>query len=66
MRSADGSVAINIHGLAVCQYADGSTYRFSCNENWETENDIDCGTPEEALTAASGQYDVKKVKWQRR
>ena len=65
MRSTDDSVAVNIHGLAVCQYPNGSTYRFSCGENWEPENDTDCDTPEEALTTPSIQYDVRMVKWQR-
>ena len=66
MRSADGKVAINIHGLAVCQYPNGQTHRFSCDEKWETQNDIDCDTPEQALTAPSYQYDVSKVNWNKK
>lgn len=66
MTSTDGAVSVSIHGLAICQYDDGQTYRFSCNDKWETENDSDFDNPEEAMTSRSGQYDILKVKWQTR
>jgi hypothetical protein len=37
----DGGDGIPIHGLAVCQYATGKVYRFSCDRGWEVNNDFD-------------------------
>ena len=46
---SDRSGGIPIHGLAICRYEDsGAIYRFSCNENWETEND----SPQDSIAAA--------------
>jgi hypothetical protein len=57
---------IAIHGLAVCRYPDsGAIYRFSCGSNWETENDLDFDSVEDALAAPSAHYEVKRVQWQR-
>lgn len=64
MPASDHSSSVPIHGLAVCRYRAGEVYRFSCNASWETENDTDCATPDEALVAPSAQYDVTSVKWQ--
>lgn len=61
----NGEDGIQIVGLAVCRYNDtGHVYRFSCNEQWEVENDTDWGqSAEAAMTGESGQYDVKTVRW---
>ncbi len=66
MPCSDGSGGINIHGLAICQYDMGEVYRFSCDENWEVQNDSDWDCVEDAMTAPSTQYDVTKVHWHKR
>lgn len=70
MPGTNGGNSIPIFGLAVCRYLDsGEVYRFSCSENWETENDTDYGSAElaveEAMRMPSGQYDVSEVAWHR-
>ena len=66
MPSADGMTGVAINGLAICRYDKGPIYRFSCNAEWNVENDLDFDTAEAAMSGLSGQYDVHKVKWQKR
>ncbi len=55
---------VPIHGLAICRYDEGGAiYRFSCNRDWETENDSPHDSIEEARVANSGQYDAQTVEW---
>ena len=57
--------AISIHGLVIAQYDNDSTiYRFSCNENWETEQDATYESTEEAMQFLPEQYQDLPVKWQ--
>jgi hypothetical protein len=36
----DSDDSIEIFGLAICQYEDsGSVYRFSCDKDWEVQQD---------------------------
>jgi hypothetical protein len=64
MPCSDGGPAVAIHGLAICRYAkSGAIYRFSCNRDWEAENDSPWDTVEAAASGASGQYDVRSVRW---
>lgn len=51
MSNCDGTSGPSIHGLAICKYANGSVYRFSCNQDWETENDAPFATIRDAMTA---------------
>lgn len=59
----DGGAGIPIHGLAVAQYQDGSVYRFSCDRDWESQNDSRWDSVEAALHAPSGDYDTTAVRW---
>jgi hypothetical protein len=46
-----------IYGLAICTYDDPeSFYRFSCDENWETVQDGEYGSAEEAVRRLPEQY----------
>jgi len=66
MPITDGSGDVPIHGLAIARYAkSGAVYRFSCDAQWETENDSSHGTVDDAKRAGSLQYDVSAVRWQR-
>ena len=64
MPFSDGPGGIEIFGLAVCQYNNGATYRFSCNADWEVENDSPYDI-EQAL-GLSAQYDITKVDWHKK
>ena len=60
----DGTIAATIHGLALCQYPDSETiYRFSCNANWEPEQDADYSSIAEAKALLSEQYRQALVVW---
>ncbi len=64
--ATDDPKAIPIFGLAIAQYDNDSTiYRFSCNENWETEQDGTYETPEEAMRLLPEQYQEVQANWKR-
>lgn len=55
---------VPIHGLAIARYPDsGAIYRFSCNRDWEVENDSFYSSAEEAMTQESVQYEIASVVW---
>ena len=53
-----------IYGLAICQY-DGKNdvYRFSCDKNWETVQDAQYDTVENAIAQLPDQYKNVKADW---
>ena len=59
-----GDAGPAIHGLALCQY-EGSfkVYRFSCNVNWETQQDMDYASLDEARSMLPAQYRRVRVSW---
>ncbi len=67
MCDTNGNPVAKIFGLAVARYEhSGQIYRFSCDANWETENDSACGQDvEHAKNTPSTQYDISQVKWQK-
>ncbi len=59
-----GMGELPIHGIAICRYIDsGKIYRFCCNANWEVVHDSSYPSVEEALAAASRQFDVHDIRW---
>ena len=53
-----------IHGLAICKYAKSETiYRFSCDANWETEQDADHDSIEQAKEWLPQQYRNAPIVW---
>jgi hypothetical protein len=65
VRYSDGSgIAAQIHGLALCQY-DGHRgfYRFSCNADWECEQDSDHESLELAKSEIPTQYRNVQAIW---
>ncbi len=56
---------IEIRKLAICTYDNKKFYRFSCNENWEVENDSFYDSIEDALKIPSN-FINKNVKWNKR
>jgi hypothetical protein len=60
-----GEVYAEIFGLAICQYKDSDKiYRFSCDAEWETEQDSDYSSVEEAKENLPDQYKNIEVHWQ--
>lgn len=56
--------AIAVFGLAIARYEGSSVvYRFSCNHSWETEQDADYASVEEAMEYLPAQYKGVTVKW---
>ncbi len=58
-----GGIAATIHGLAICSYGDGSIYRFSCDADWEVEQDGVYESIEEAKRLLPDQYKNVPVNW---
>ena len=55
---------VEIYGLAICQYenSDG-IYRFSCGENWETQQDGLYDSIEQAKNQLPDQYRNVPANW---
>ena len=57
-------IASEIYGLAICRYRSSNVvYRFSCNANWETEQDSDYNSIQEAKERLPSQYRNANVVW---
>lgn len=65
MMPVAGGEPIPICGLAICRYdhTAGPVLRFSCNAEWETENDSQWPSIEGALQGESAQYDISSISW---
>ena len=60
----DGQTASEIYGLAICQYENSDVvYRFSCDENWETQQDGNYNSVEEAKEYLPDQYRNISANW---
>jgi hypothetical protein len=56
--------ATAIFGLAIARYeGDSRTYRFSCDRNWEVEQDGVCESVDEAINQLPVQYRRVTAKW---
>ncbi len=56
---------IEIYGLAICAYDSSTIYRFSCDRNWEVQNDAPCDSVESARQSIPKQYENEPVVWVR-
>jgi hypothetical protein len=55
---------IEIYGLAICQYENSDDiYRFSCDKNWETQQDGLYSSIEQAVEQLPDQYKNVTAKW---
>jgi len=64
VRFQSGEVAAEIFGLAICKYSNGSKiYRFSCNYEWETEQDSTYDSIAQAKAQLPSQYQQVKANW---
>ena len=59
-----GGVAIEIFGLAICRYpGESNAYRFSCDRDWQSEQDAHYDTVTEAKANLPDQYKSVDVNW---
>lgn len=57
-------MASEIYGLAICQYENSeAVYRFSCDENWETQQDQVYDSVNQAIENLPDQYRNVKADW---
>jgi hypothetical protein len=62
--SNDSSDSIEIFGLAICQYNDSdNVYRFSCDKDWEVQQDGVYESVEDAERQLPDQYKAVTAKW---
>jgi len=64
--SESGDLTSEIFGLAICRYANSDTiYRFSCDPEWEVEQDSDYNSIAEAKIFLPSQYQEVKAVWRK-
>ena len=63
MKYSDGSLAAEIHGFAICIFAD-TILRVSCDRNWEVQNDMDFPTIQDAMNTVYPQYQQVPTEWE--
>lgn len=57
-------IASKIFGLAICKYEDSDeVYRFSCDENWETQQDQVYDSVNQAIESLPEQYKNVSARW---
>ncbi len=57
-------MASKIYGLAICKYENSDdVYRFSCDENWETQQDQVYNSVNRAIENLPAQYKNVKAGW---
>jgi hypothetical protein len=62
--AGNNEVTAEIFGLAICQYDNSNViYRFSCDKNWETEQDFDYSSVTEAKEYLPFQYKAVSINW---
>jgi hypothetical protein len=54
---------IEIFGLAICTYDEKGIYRFSCDQNWDVQQDGLYNSIEEAINQLPEQYKEVSAKW---
>lgn len=61
-----GADSPQIYGIAIATYNDQNFYRFSCDQEWETQQDGLFDSIEEAKRQLPNQYRMVEVKWTKR
>lgn len=65
--SDSDKIAAEIHGFLICKYDNSDRYyRFSCNKNWEVENDAAYDSIEQAKNSINeNQYNLENLHWRK-
>jgi len=63
--AGDNSIElVEIVGLAICRYDNSPVvYRFSCDRNWEVQQDGEYDSVEDALNQLPAQYQLVTAQW---
>ena len=60
----DGQISREIYGLAICRYENSNIiYRFCCDKNWETQQDGDYPSIDDAKKFLPDQYSQVIPQW---
>lgn len=63
--NSDSNASIEIVGIALCKYDDSdNVYRFSCDKNWEVQQDGVYQSVDDALRQLPDQYKPGTANWQ--
>ncbi|NTV37190.1 MAG: hypothetical protein HGA53_09565 [Anaerolineaceae bacterium] len=63
---SDGTPYKPIHGFAICRYkGESQYYKFSCDIEWNVENDMDCDSIEEAVKIANDMT-IEPITWNKK
>lgn len=66
MKYSDGTLYKPIHGFAICQYkGEKQYYKFSCDIEWNVENDSVCESIEEAVSVAN-DMSIEPITWNKK
>jgi hypothetical protein len=61
---SDSNDSIEVYGIAICQYDDSdNVYRFSCDKDWEVQQDGVYESVDDAVKQLPDQYKLVTVKW---
>ncbi|MGH1378957.1 MAG: hypothetical protein ACRBB3_09065 [Alphaproteobacteria bacterium] len=64
MYDESNDIATEIFGIAICKYPSSNViYRFSCDKDWETQQDTDYSSTEEAKGQLPEQYQGVSITW---
>ena len=64
MYAESNDIAVEIYGIAICKYPSSNIiYRFSCDKDWETQQDSDYSSTEEAKEQLLEQYQNVSITW---
>lgn len=64
MYAKSNDVAVEVYGIAICKYPDSDIiYRFSCDKDWETQQDSSYSSAAEAKEQLMKQYEGFPITW---
>jgi len=64
IKYTNGGIAAEIFGLVICKYSGSDlVYRLSCDKDWETEQDSDYSSIEDAMNNLPEQYKNVPANW---
>jgi len=64
LKNENGELASEIFGFAICQYDESSAfYRFSCDKTWESQQDSEYPSVEDAKQNLPQQYKHVSPDW---
>ena len=66
IRDESGETLVKVFGLAICRYPGSQKiYRFSCDSDWESEQDSEYDSIAEAKNKLPSQYQETLIVWRK-